>query len=147
MYFVFAVTVPALTTPSAPIIQELPLLRGTIYRMEVEFPAGCAGLVSVSLWREGRQLWPSNSEAGLVSDGYVIGWDEDYDISDRPLSVVIHATNMDDSYPHTVQVRIGIDTRRPAAGAATTTQSAISRALAAITGAVRGTPGTKPTES
>ena len=44
MLYVLALTIPANTAEATPYEEDLKLTDGVITRVEVEFPAGCAGL-------------------------------------------------------------------------------------------------------
>ncbi len=108
MFYDFAITVSANTAKAAPTTQELKLTHGVIHRVEVEFPAGCAGLVHCGLLQGIHQLWPTNPDGSFASDDYVIAIYEDYELATEPYVVKFVGWNLDDTYDHTVTVRIGV---------------------------------------
>ena len=133
MLYSFAVTVPASTAAESPLDTTIDLVPGTIEQIGVEFPPGCAGLVHVQLLRSLHQLVPANAGASLASDSREIVWREDYAMYDEPLSLTVRTWSDDDTYDHTVTVRVDVlaTARRPLAG---DTQSLISRLLGSLLG-------------
>ena len=113
MMYSYAIPIPANTTEGDPVEQDLTLTHGIITHVEVEFPPGCAGLVHLVVTRYGSQLWPLNPDGDLASDGYVIPWDEEYDLTQAPYTLRAVAWNDDDTFAHTLTIRI---TLSPIAG-------------------------------
>ena len=82
--------------------------KGLIYRVEVEFPPGCCGLLEVRIMDGSYQVWPSSDDDSLHSDGYVIGFDDCYLKMAAPFEFRIKTKNKDETWSHSVQVRIGM---------------------------------------
>lgn len=108
MFYSYALTVPANTARVSPHTAEVSLGHGTIHRVEVQFPAGCAGLVHAQIRYRERQIFPTNPDEDLSADGYVIAWDDDYDFISPPFHVLLVAWNTDDTYPHKITFRFGV---------------------------------------
>ena len=108
MMYSYAITVPPNTAYADPVIEEVKLPAGLISHVEVEFPAGCAGLVHVVVTEGLHQVWPTNPEGDLASDGYVIPWDEHIEITEPTLRLEAVVWSDDDTYAHTVTVRITV---------------------------------------
>ena len=108
MYYDFAVTVPAGTQANAPVEQALQLEKGIIHRVEVEFPAGCKGYVSLVLMRGGNQAFPKNRDQAFNANGYTIPIDDYYPLTSAPYQLKAVAWAPDAVYNHTITVRIGI---------------------------------------
>ena len=106
MYYEFRLTTPANTPRSAPIETELQLDEGVVTGVEVLFPPGCVGLVHLQVRRETHQLFPANADADLVGDTFPIRWREELEVGERPYVWTAVAWNDDDSYPHTVTLRL-----------------------------------------
>ena len=106
MFYEYAVTVPANTPEGAPIEQEIRTTVGTVTHVGIEFPNGCAKLARCQIFRGGFQLWPLNPDGYIASDGRVIEWDEDYEITDEPTGLTARLWNLDDTYDHVVTVRV-----------------------------------------
>jgi hypothetical protein len=104
--YVFAITIPANTPESAPVIQTLKLTRGKITQMQVHFPSGHLGLTHIGITRGLYQLYPSNAEARFSSSGETIPWDEDLPLDTPPYQLEAIAWNEDDTYLHTITVRV-----------------------------------------
>lgn len=108
MFYDFAVVVPAGTTEAAPKVETLKLTKGIIHRVEVEFPSGCKGYVSLALYHQEHQVWPTNPSGEFSTSGYTIPIDEHYRLHTKPYSLKARAWSPDATYNHTITVRIGI---------------------------------------
>jgi hypothetical protein len=106
VFFNKAVTVPAAAAGSITIVRQLIAFPpGTITRVAVLFPPGCAGLVATNCFRGAHQVFPTNDQGDLVSDGETISWDEEYDLDDAPFTLQINVASLDDTYAHTLTWR------------------------------------------
>lgn len=111
MLYVLPLTIPAGTAEGAPTEQDLKLTDGVITRVEVEFPAGCAGLAH-SYARQGvHQVFPTNPDGNLASDNHVIAWNDYEDLHTDPRILTICGWNLDDTYDHTITWRIELTPR------------------------------------
>lgn len=108
MLYDFALIIAASTTEASPTEQELKLTYGVIHRVEIEFPPGCAGLAHIALDYGKHQVWPTNPERSFASDNHVIAWNDHLPLSYAPFTLKLRGWNEDDTYPHTITVRIGI---------------------------------------
>ena len=108
MIYVFPITLPANTPETAKLRTTLKLTRGKITRVMVEFPPGHAGLTHLAVRRGLFQLWPVNPEATFRSSNETIIWEEEYELSTPPYDLDAYAWNEDDTYQHTITVRIVI---------------------------------------
>ena len=109
MFYVFPLTIPASTPETAKQITTLELARGTVRRVNVEFPAGHVGLTHLFLRRGLYQVWPSNPEANFKSSNETISWDDDNKLDTQPYRFVAYAWNDDDTYEHTITVRLQLE--------------------------------------
>lgn len=108
MLYSYSISVPASTTKAVPSRTTLKLTAGVIHRIEIQFPGGCAGLVHVAIDRALHQVWPTNPAGDLSSDGYNIAWNEHYEVAAGDNILVVRAWNDDDTYAHTIELRLGI---------------------------------------
>jgi hypothetical protein len=108
MIFVFPLTLPANTPETAKQKTVLALARGKITRVMVEFPPGHAGLTHIGINRGLFQLWPANQSATFRSSNETIIWEEEYSLDTPPYNLDAYAWNEDDTYEHTITVRIVI---------------------------------------
>ena len=114
MYYEFDITVPANTAESAPVTEDLQLCRGVIHRIEVQFPIGTFGLAHCRLTHHLFGQLPTNPEGDFSSDGYIIPIDENLEFYSEPYAIKGIFWNDDDTYPHTITVRVGIlDAKTP----------------------------------
>ena len=105
MLFEYPLTVPADTAEAAPEPLECPLAAGTVTRVDVQFPAGCAGMVHVSIWRSDHQVWPVNLDGDIAGEDAIISWPESYDLDDEPFGFEVRGWSPDTTYPHVITFR------------------------------------------
>ena len=108
MFFSFNLAIPAGTAQTAPVEVEALLAHGIIHRVEIEFPAGCAGLAHVAIRRGLHQLWPLNPDASFATDDWIIAWDEHQELLEEPYALTLVGYNLDDIFPHTPVIRLGV---------------------------------------
>jgi len=89
-------------------VHELYMEKGTITRVEIVFPVGCANLVHVHLNDALHQVWPKDPQYKFIGDGVVIVCTDEYEIKEPPFTIQFHGWNEDDVYEHTITVRIQI---------------------------------------
>lgn len=82
--------------------------KGLVWRIEVEFPPGCAGLAHCFINDGGYQLFPATPGESFASDGSVISFDDLYLKNAAPFEFAITCWNVDQAWDHTLQVRIGM---------------------------------------
>ncbi len=108
MFYEFAVVVPANTAESAPVSQRMKLTEGVVTKVEMQFPSGCAGLAHVRIFDGGSQKWPTPPSTSIASDGHVVSIDENYELKGTDFELVAKCWNDDDTYQHTVYIRVGV---------------------------------------
>lgn len=91
-----------------PVRTKLQITKGLIYRVEIQFPPGCAGLVHTQIFDGVLQLWPSTIDDSFAADSTVIGFDDSYFKLTAPYFLDILGYNLDDTYDHTIGYRIGL---------------------------------------
>ncbi len=111
MLYVLALIIPANTAEDSPYEEDLKLTDGVITHVEVEFPAGCAGLAHSYARQAVHQVFPTNPDGQLCSDNHVITWDDYEDLDADPRVLTIAGWNTDDTYPHTITWRIELTPR------------------------------------
>lgn len=108
MFYDYSFEIPANTTEARPERQDVRLTHGVIHRVEIGFPGGCAGLVHLQIKRGLHQLWPSNPDGSFNSDNYTIVFNEYQPLKTHPLTLTLVGWNLDDTFPHTIEVRFGV---------------------------------------
>jgi hypothetical protein len=102
------ITLPKNTTRAVPVMAEIEIHPGFIRQVEVVFPAGCVGLVGLTLWLWERQLWPVNPDSFFSGDDVHLVIPEDLQIIDPPFVIGVRGWNEDDTFPHRPIVRIQV---------------------------------------
>lgn len=112
MLFTANVVVPKSTTEGAPVEQILKIAHGIVSWVSVLFPPGCAALAHCVLLHHEHQIAPSTEDMDLAGDTFPIEWDEYYESYQPPYELKIKAWNDDDTYPHTITIRVAILPRK-----------------------------------
>ena len=99
------ITVSANTTEPNAISTYFLVNQGVIYRIWVNFPAGCAGLVKLRIYHEGHPFLPVDKDAYITGNDYVFEYPIFYEIKTTPERITIEAWNDDDTWPHTIDVQ------------------------------------------
>lgn len=84
--------------------------KGLVWFMGVHFPPGCAGLAHAQVFDGKYQLFPASPGESLAGDGAVIGFDDLYYKSTAPFDLTLVTWNLDETYSHTLTLRLGIAT-------------------------------------
>jgi hypothetical protein len=108
MIFVTHLVTPANTPKLSPVTTQIPIIAGTITQMFVQFPPGVNALAHLKLLWGLYQLFPSNEQGDFATGGETIVWDEAVDINTEPHQLTAITWNDDDTYDHTITVRIVI---------------------------------------
>lgn len=114
MFYRYSLTVPANTPSTAPIATTMRLSHGIINQIEIGFPPGCAGLVHVSIFHFEHQAWPTNPDNDFAWDDYnVTIRNEAFGLVTRPYNLTLRAWSEDNTFPHTIVCRLGIQRPLP----------------------------------
>ena len=108
MLYRFGVTVPKNTPESSPHEVNVRLTVGVIERVEITFPAGCAGLVGLRILHREHVVWPTSPDEWFVTDDYTIQIHEHYMLTEGDQHLKIQTYNLDDTYDHTLIVRFEV---------------------------------------
>jgi len=108
MIFAHELFLPKNGTPATAKFETMKITRGLIYRVEFQFPPGCAGLAHLIVYDGGHQLWPASPGLNFHLDGPVVAFDDLYFKLAAPYELVVWGYNTDDTYDHTVYIRLGL---------------------------------------
>ena len=108
MFYVFPLTIPANTTEETPLEEVVKVTHGILHRLEIAFPAGCAGLAHLVVLHWEHPLSPTNKGVSFAADNYTIPINDYFELFFAPYTLKLRGWNLDDSYPHTITVRVGI---------------------------------------
>jgi len=107
MIYTSNIIIPANTVAEQPICERLIITSGLIYKVELQFPPGCLGLAHVYIKDGGYQVWPSTPSTDFACDDYTINFEDTFMKQTEPFELQIYGYNEDETYEHTIQVRIG----------------------------------------
>ena len=108
MIFSSSITTVANTLEANAQITRLSVAKGLVYKFEVEFPPGCCGLVHCQVLDGGYQVYPTSRDDSFHSDAGIIGFDDSYLKTAAPFEFVIKTWNLDETWEHEINVRIGM---------------------------------------
>jgi len=127
MLFAWEIVVPKNTTRNNPVKKQMFLASGIITWYSVLFPPGCAGLAHLAIYHHAHQIVPSKvsvtsrvTGAGvtvyeirdLSGDTFPIEWADYYELHGVPYMLEARCWNEDDTYPHTITIRIAVLPRK-----------------------------------
>lgn len=112
MLFEASITIPKSTTQASPEEVILKIAHGIISWVSVSFPPGCVFLVHCVILHHEHQIAPSTEGMSLAGDTFPIEWEEYYESYQPPYELKIKGWNEDDTYPHTITVRVAILPRK-----------------------------------
>lgn len=92
----------------APKYAVLSVTNGLVYRVEIDFPSGSAGLLGVAVLDGGKQIWPTTGGEWFTGDDDVIFFEDLYLKESGPFVFTIAYYNEDTEYSHSFQIRIGM---------------------------------------
>ena len=98
-------TTDLITNPAHHVLK---VTRGLVYKVEVEFPPGCGGLIHLAIFDGGYQAWPSSPDQTFHTDGYTISFDDTYLKFIEPFQFDIYGYAVGTKYNHYPVVRLGI---------------------------------------
>lgn len=113
MIYVEHLKIPANTPSTLPLTAVIPIIAGTITRIDIQFPPGVNALAHVKLLWGLYQLFPSNEQGDFSTGAETITWNENIDVTTEPLQLTMVGWNEDDTYDHTITVRVVL---QPASG-------------------------------
>jgi hypothetical protein len=113
VHFVYPITTPHSTSYANRQKTVLPLARGKITRMDLQFPPGLQALAHIVLTRGLHQFFPTNPEGDYASSAETIWWPESEELDQPPFSLEAYTWNLDDTFPHTITVRITLEPIAP----------------------------------
>ena len=108
MFYDVSFTVPAGRALATPYEVDVKLCRGVIQRVEIGFPSGCVGMVHLRIRQALHQLWPNNPQGSFNANGYTIAFDDHLELFNAPYILTLVGWSPGTTYPHTLEVRFGI---------------------------------------
>ena len=102
MHYNFNLEIPASTLQSAKEVLVCPVSYGVLRKVIIYFRGGCADLAHVEIWKNERQIFPTNPGDDYAFDDYAIEFEEFYPILDKPYQLQVKGYNEDDTFSHIV---------------------------------------------
>lgn len=107
MLYRFYDTIPPDTAKADMRSKDIKLAVGIIVKVDVKFPEGCRELAHASVWRGGHQVFPTNIGDDFHADGETVTFAE-YEPVRRNENWYFRTWNEDDTYEHTVTLRVNV---------------------------------------
>ena len=108
MIYYFPISIPKNTPIADLYLEDIKLTHGVIHKVEFLFPPGPVGLAGIAVFDAIHQVWPSNTGEFFSSDDETISYPEHLPLIVEPYLLTAAAYNLDDTFEHTITVRIGI---------------------------------------
>jgi hypothetical protein len=108
MIYAATISTPALTAASDFVETRLKITSGLIWLFEIDFPAGCCGLLHVQVFDSLYQLMPASGGESLHGDNITNRFDDLYLKQSPPFELQIRTWNLDEKWDHGTQIRIGL---------------------------------------
>lgn len=112
MIYSTSITTAAKGTEKNATRTTIKITKGLIWLMEIDFPAGCVGLVHAQLFDGKYQLLPASPGKNLSGDGQLLRYDDSYLKEAAPFELTLVSWNEDELWTHNIQVRIGVASSR-----------------------------------
>jgi hypothetical protein len=107
MDYSFEKTTPKNTLEKDALELDLKLTEGVITQVWLFHPEGCQGLAHAAIFEGDHQLWPHNRGSSYHGNDVPMTWADEYELK-APALLKLKTWNLDDTYPHTVYVRITV---------------------------------------
>lgn len=102
MWYRGSLTVPASTLRANAVSETVEVSPGTITKFYRLFPKGCAGMVSLQVYWQTRQIFPTTPGTYYLGDGSEILGDASVELSEPEYVLMLRGWAPDTSYDHVV---------------------------------------------
>jgi len=96
------ITFPFGQTENTKTVRRFKVNRGIIFRVWIQFPAGCAGLTKVKIALEGHPICPVHKDEEISGNDYTFEIPLMHPIIAEPQQLIIEGWNEDDTYDHKI---------------------------------------------
>lgn len=108
MIYLADITTPKNTAKADALQTVLKITKGLVYRVEIQFPRGCAGLAYCCIQDGAHPVWPTNTDDWFRGNANTIAFDDTYLKLIEPFQFDVYTYNLDDTYSHAILVRVGV---------------------------------------
>ncbi len=112
MIYTASITTAANTPEGSNTDVILQTTSGLVWMFDIDFPPGCCGLLHVQLFDGSYQVLPASVGDSLHGDSVSMRFDDLYLKQAAPFEFRIRTWNLDDTWPHTIQLRLGMASSR-----------------------------------
>lgn len=102
MWYRGSITIPAGTARAAYASEIIEVCPGSITKFYRLFPPGCAGLVSMQVWHQTRQIFPTTPGQYYIGDGSEILGEASVDLVEPEYQIELRGWSPDADYDHVV---------------------------------------------
>lgn len=113
MWYEKSLTIPHGTAEKSLVSATIPVVKGVIHRVEVQFFPGPAREVSVIILHGEHQIFPTHPGSAFCSDAYTIAFDDYLELTAEPFELHIRGWAPSATYDHVVRVGIGLLDNQP----------------------------------
>lgn len=104
----FTLTLAANTKREDAEFTDLNLTKGILAGGHIFFPAGCHGLAHVTIHSGTGQLYPANKDDTFHGEDGKVELVGRHELDSAPYKLLALAWNLDDTYDHTVQIKLNV---------------------------------------
>jgi len=104
----FTLIIPADTRKDTPEEVEMKLVKGIIASGQLQFPAGCHGMVNIAIYDSKQQLYPANPPETYHGDDMRIPLVGIHELDKPPYKLKMKGWSPGTSYQHTIQLAISV---------------------------------------
>lgn len=108
MFYNFSLSAGPLSEPVSNNKTTLKLTHGIIHKLDVIFPPGSHGLFYLLIYDNTHQVFPTNPGSIFAGDNEIITFREHLPMLYEPFELYAYFWNFDDTFAHTITLRIGV---------------------------------------
>lgn len=108
MRFVFELTIPSNTLSDDPEETEVSLITGTLKKISIGFPPGCAAMAKVIIRDKMLQISPANPDSHHAWDNYTEVFSMNYKLTDPAPLLTLVGWSDDTIFQHVITFRFDV---------------------------------------
>ena len=108
MYLFTTIDIPANTFETTPVHVIIPLSKGILESVLIDFPKGCVRLAKIFLTLHAKRFIPFNLATPVAYDDKLLIIPMNFPIENAPYELEAYCWNEDDTYPHEITVGINM---------------------------------------
>ena len=108
MFIEAEITVPPGTQVDSPIEKIIPITRGVIKRIDIDFPRGCSRTVGIQIYWGKTPIMPVNPDEWVKADETIVSGEFFHYIYQPPFILTAFACSPEANYEHKIRIRVNI---------------------------------------